>query len=103
MLCRLLVTFSWTLLVHAIFESAGAVSIRNTQEWSEMTPDDETGIRVAQWNKEMNVNPEELGSYLEGDIIVIRRTKRSGMKEETYHWPNGVVPYKISGNFSRYL
>ncbi|XP_012526656.1 astacin-like metalloprotease toxin 5 [Monomorium pharaonis] len=96
MLRQLLVIFTWTSLVLTI--SASAI-IRNSDESYDMTPDEETGARVAQWNKEMNVNPEEMGSYIEGDIMLTRNTKRSGIIAEDLFWPNARIPYEIHGNF----
>ncbi|XP_011704691.1 PREDICTED: zinc metalloproteinase nas-7-like [Wasmannia auropunctata] len=100
MACQPLVTFAWTLLVLAMSESAGAIPYtRNTRELPMMVPDKETGARVAKWTKEMNVNPEELGSYFEGDIMITRNTKRNGATDESLRWPNCVVPYEINGDF----
>ncbi|XP_011704689.1 PREDICTED: zinc metalloproteinase nas-4-like [Wasmannia auropunctata] len=100
MICRLLITFAWTLSVFAIFASAIPYT-RDTKEMPMMVPDKETGARVAKWTKEMNVNPEELGGYFEGDIMLIKNTNRNGLKNEATRWPNRVVPYKISGNFNK--
>lgn len=100
---RLLVhTLVWTLFILTLFESAKiAPPLMNIDD--EMYPDEETGRRVAQWTKEMKVNPEELGSYLEGDIMVTKDTKRNGLTDESKRWPNGIIPYIITGNFSKYL
>ncbi|KAH8388631.1 hypothetical protein KR093_011566 [Drosophila rubida] len=48
------------------------------------------------------VNPEELGSYLEGDILVPQTdlTMKNGLTTQSSRWPNGVVPYEIRGNFN---
>ncbi|XP_011704690.1 PREDICTED: low choriolytic enzyme-like [Wasmannia auropunctata] len=95
-----LFTFAWTLLVFAIFESAVAISyVRNTEEWYKTVPDHETGIKVALWTKEMNINPEELGSYFEGDIMITGNTKRNGDTNENLRWSNGIIPYIIADHF----
>ncbi|XP_017861471.1 PREDICTED: astacin-like [Drosophila arizonae] len=67
-------------------------------------PDQElTGARVANLSADSDVNPEELGSYLEGDILVPQPaiTMRNGMVSQSLRWPNGVVPYRIEGDFDR--
>lgn len=48
------------------------------------------------------VNPEELGSYLEGDILVPTDgvTTKNGLTTQSSRWPNAVVPYEIRGNFN---
>ncbi|KAL3270928.1 hypothetical protein HHI36_021434 [Cryptolaemus montrouzieri] len=63
-------------------------------------PDEESGRNVASWNENSKVNPEELGNYFEGDIRMHERTGKNGLKDETYRWSNGVIPYEISGHFS---
>jgi len=102
MLCRLLVALLWTLLVLTIFESVGAVPVDDSVEWPGIIPDEETGVRVAQWTKESKVNPEELGSYLEGDIMVTKSITRNGIKNSKARWPDGTIPYVISGTFNSY-
>lgn len=63
-------------------------------------PDNDTGLKVAQWHPGMDVNPEELGSYAEGDILFPPTIGRNGLKAESARWPNGVVPFVISPYFS---
>jgi hypothetical protein len=46
-----------------------------------------------------HTNAEELGPYLEGDLLV--PTSRSGMKAESLRWKNGEVPFEIRGSFSK--
>ncbi|XP_011193243.2 high choriolytic enzyme 1 [Zeugodacus cucurbitae] len=68
------------------------------------TPDNEvTAQLVANYTAEESpVNPEELGSYLEGDILVPigKVSTRNGITTPSSRWPNGVVPYEIRGNFN---
>ncbi|KAH8359015.1 hypothetical protein KR093_003871 [Drosophila rubida] len=52
-------------------------------------------------------NPEELGTYLEGDILIPfnrwhedSEGNRNGLLALSTHWPGGVVPYEIKGQFS---
>ncbi|XP_004530383.1 high choriolytic enzyme 1 [Ceratitis capitata] len=68
------------------------------------TPDNEvTAQLVANYTAEESpVNPEELGSYLEGDILVPKPPvmTRNGVTTQSSRWPNGVVPFEIRGNFN---
>lgn len=66
-------------------------------------PKPESGIRVAQWNLRTDVNPEELGEYIEGDILFPSAMGRNGLKATSARWPNGIVPYMISPYFSKKL
>lgn len=97
----MLVILIWTIFVLTLFELARAVPLRTNIH--KMTPDEETGKRIAQWTKEMNVNPEELGSYFQGDIMITRNPQRNGLKDESTRWPNKTIPYVITGNFSKYF
>jgi len=65
-------------------------------------PDNDTGLRVARWHEGMDVNPEELGDYAEGDILFPSVYGRNGLKSDTARWPNGIVPFMISPYFSEY-
>lgn len=46
-------------------------------------------------------NAEEVGPYLEGDLL-IPTMGRNGMKPEALRWKNGEVPFEIRGNFSEW-
>ncbi|XP_015592931.1 zinc metalloproteinase nas-13 isoform X2 [Cephus cinctus] len=63
-------------------------------------PNNDTGIKVAEWSEETGVNPEELGEYAEGDILFPAGMGRNGLKAETARWPGGVIPYMISPYFN---
>lgn len=57
---------------------------------------------MASWSPLDSVNPEELGSYAEGDIVMPKiASARNGLKAESSHWKGGVVPYRISDDFSK--
>jgi hypothetical protein len=58
-------------------------------------------MRVAAWKNDSEVNPEELGLYLEGDIMA--RNSRNGLTSEAARWPGGVIPFEIGGYFSECL
>lgn len=64
-------------------------------------PNSQSGDNLNQWQQSENINPEELGTYLEGDILfpMNSSTSRNGIVGQTYRWPNGVVPFEISGGF----
>lgn len=95
---------TWIFVVFT-FASAGPISdVRDAGLQLALTiPDNESGVKVAGWTENMNMNPEELGNYLEGDIMVTEGTVRNGAKDPKLRWPNGVIPYVINGNFSKYL
>lgn len=65
-------------------------------------PDEkETGKVVEEYTAESGVNPEELGSYVEGDILFTeQRTGRNGLAKQTARWPHGIVPFSIEANFN---
>lgn len=64
-------------------------------------PDMESGQMVNNWQPSDPWNPEELGNYFEGDILMPKTSSsaRNGLKGESYRWPNGIIPFEIKGNF----
>ncbi|XP_037032580.1 zinc metalloproteinase nas-4-like isoform X2 [Bradysia coprophila] len=67
-------------------------------------PSREVGVEVANWNPDQNRgNPEELGTYLEGDILFPSPKSRNGLIDETTRWPNATVPFEIVGDFGKFL
>ncbi|KAM7361905.1 zinc metalloproteinase nas-1-like [Cochliomyia hominivorax] len=63
-----------------------------------------TGNLVAEYKpNDTSVNPEELGSYFEGDILMPENLLlvKNGINSKTSRWPNGDVPFEIAGDFSR--
>lgn len=63
-------------------------------------PDKDVGLKVANWkDNEQSGNPEELGSYLEGDILFPSGQSRNGLIGETYRWPDGIIKFEIVGDF----
>lgn len=67
-------------------------------------PDTEgTAALVANYTADnADVNPEELGSYLEGDILIPNRgvLTKNGITSQSSRWTNGIVPFEIRGNFN---
>ncbi|KAH8409659.1 hypothetical protein KR222_001294, partial [Zaprionus bogoriensis] len=46
-------------------------------------------------------NPEEMGDYFQGDIVLSPRiTMRNGMPYPSARWPNATVPYELLGEFT---
>lgn len=66
-------------------------------------PDMKTGELLKNWQPDDNgENPEELGSYPEGDILFPMNSStnsRNGMVSQSFRWPNAVIPYEIVGSF----
>ncbi|XP_011632701.1 zinc metalloproteinase nas-4-like [Pogonomyrmex barbatus] len=98
-MCRSII-FAWALFVLTTFTSSGPVSLVDVDGSFSMIPNEESGIKVAQWTENMKMNPEELGSYLEGDIILTKDSARNGAADESLRWPNGIIPFVITGNFN---
>ncbi len=64
-------------------------------------PDNETGRNLEQW-KPGGANPEEIGTYFEGDILTPReKVGRNGIAHPAYRWTDATIPYIISGTFSQ--
>ena len=67
-------------------------------------PDDKhTAVLVANYTpEEFSVNPEELGTYLEGDILIPKQRliMKNGITSQSSRWPKGIVPYEIHDNFN---
>ncbi|XP_055324074.1 hatching enzyme 1.2 isoform X2 [Sitodiplosis mosellana] len=63
-------------------------------------PSNKTGQLVATYDPSTSeMNPEELGEYLEGDMLIRPDFGRNGLIASSSHWPGGVVPFEISGYF----
>lgn len=57
---------------------------------------------MANWSELSLVNPEEVGDYAQGDILMPPQQGRNGVREEVLRWPQGHIPYRIDGYFSTY-
>lgn len=62
------------------------------------------GYAVSLWTPESDLNPEELGEYAQGDLLIPPGNfeARNGLRATSTHWPKGVIPYEISPYFSKY-
>ncbi|XP_026755052.2 hatching enzyme 1.2-like isoform X2 [Galleria mellonella] len=65
------------------------------------TPTNESGHSVANWTESSLMNPEEMGEYAEGDILIPKPRGRNGISHETLRWPGGIIPYVIEGHFNQ--
>lgn len=67
-------------------------------------PNQRSGKSLKAWSEAKgNGNPEEQGSYFEGDILLDLRQAglaRNGILDELSKWTNKIVPYEIKGSFS---
>lgn len=64
-------------------------------------PDNETGTKLDQW-KPGGQNPEEVGNYYEGDILIPRSmVGRNGIAHPSYRWKDATIPYVIKGTFTQ--
>lgn len=63
-------------------------------------PDASTGELVAKYDPlTATINPEELGSYAAGDILVPGQTGRNGLVASSARWPKGRIPFVIGSKF----
>ncbi|XP_031620738.1 zinc metalloproteinase nas-4-like isoform X2 [Contarinia nasturtii] len=63
-------------------------------------PSNRTGQLVAEFDPTTSqLNPEELGEYLEGDMLMPPNFGRNGLIASASHWPGGIVPFDIEGYF----
>lgn len=66
-------------------------------------PDEEVGkILQEAYNETTDLNPEEMGSYFEGDILMPKIEGRSALSDTSKRWPRGEVPFVIKGNFRKF-
>lgn len=60
-----------------------------------------TGEAVASWSESSLVNPEELGEYFEGDILMPPVILRNGLINLSSRWTDAIVPYDFEGSFCK--
>lgn len=66
-------------------------------------PDEANGEVLRSLTADNLTNPEELGNYLEGDMLIVKSDGRNGLRATAKRWPNGRVPYKMGGGFSKLM
>ncbi|XP_060806699.1 zinc metalloproteinase nas-4 isoform X1 [Amyelois transitella] len=66
------------------------------------SPSNKSGESLSTWNETSLMNPEEMGEYAEGDILIPKTSAqgRNGIRHEAMRWPDGVIPYSLEGYFS---
>ncbi|XP_004519842.1 zinc metalloproteinase nas-4-like [Ceratitis capitata] len=65
-------------------------------------PDQVAGAKLADLKGDTLQNPDELGPYLEGDLLIPNGKQlpfRNGLIAYSARWPGAVVPYEIDGRF----
>lgn len=83
-------------------DGGGVIDLSHLGERMYGTPDESIGNLLMDWDDNKPFNPEEIGSYLEGDILLPVGQGRSGLIDQSTRWPNGVIPYVIDGGFSKF-
>ncbi|CAH1143211.1 unnamed protein product, partial [Phyllotreta striolata] len=54
------------------------------------------------WNEFSLQNPEELGSFIEGDLIIINNNlAKNGIMNLSKRWENGIIPFEIKGWYKK--
>lgn len=67
-------------------------------------PNNQTGLLLSSYDPNTDTrNPEEIGEYLEGDILIPPSQARNGLIAMTSHWPGAIVPFEIRGYFGMYF
>lgn len=67
-------------------------------------PDENVGDIIKNWNTDVDgYHPEQMGNYWGGDIYIPTPLTRNGIIDMSKKWKNGIVPFQISGNFSKLL
>lgn len=72
----------------------------NNEDRFELEIPYETNV-VENWDENSIENPEELGEYIEGDMLFPNDIARNGLKAEWTRWPNAEIPFEIKGIFSK--
>lgn len=67
------------------------------------TPSTDVGQSLTKWMQSSTRygNAEEIGSYMEGDILFPNGQSRNGIRPEVFRWPNGHIPFEVRGKFSK--
>lgn len=105
-----LVSFSLELFIIIQIETMSVgwlmvIALVNCQQFIFMShlepmPNLRVGELVANYNPENSLrNPEELGNYVEGDMVMRSERGRTALTSPTARWPDGIVPFEINGNF----
>ncbi|XP_050324461.1 zinc metalloproteinase nas-1 [Bactrocera neohumeralis] len=88
----------------AFIEKQGLIDLTRFGERIYGHPDKAAGEKLSNLEAYEMLNPEELGPYLEGDLLIPHGQKliyRNGLTAYSARWPRGIVPYEIKGRFSQ--
>lgn len=88
----------------AFIDKQGLIDLTRFGERIFGQPNKTAGEKLSNLEADAMLNPEELGPYLEGDLLIPRGKKiiyRNGLTAYSARWPRGVVPYEIYGRFSQ--
>ncbi|XP_063833349.1 zinc metalloproteinase nas-14-like [Ostrinia nubilalis] len=89
------------LMGNGIDDGDDAIDISHLGPDAYGSPKNESGEALSQWTEDSLMNPEEMGEYAEGDILMPSATVRNGMRDQTFRWANGIIPYVIEGYFNQ--
>ncbi|CAH4028096.1 low choriolytic enzyme-like isoform X1 [Pieris brassicae] len=81
-------------------EGDGEIDVSDLGPQAYGVPTNESGAALTEWTESSLMNPEEMGGYLEGDIL-IPGLARNGMRDKTARWTNGIIPYIIDGGYTQ--
>lgn len=56
---------------------------------------------VSEWQPSDYQNPEELGTFFQGDIVLPTNEGKNGLVDKSRRWTNGVVPYVFAASVSQ--
>lgn len=50
---------------------------------------------------------EQMGNHFEGDLIlnpiqIVQLLSKTGIKNTNYRWANGIIPYQIANDYSKF-
>lgn len=64
-------------------------------------PDESVGKAVNDWVPTDIQNPEELGTYVEGDMLIPGLEGRNGLVRKSSRWVNAIVPFTFAPSLSK--
>lgn len=79
----------------------GVINLSHLDKSLYGVPDEEAGKQLNNWKPENGGNPEEQGTYLEGDMLITKPEGRNGLIDTSKRWTNGIIPFRIEGSFSK--
>lgn len=93
---------AWKNIILILLFISASLSLPLDDEGFLEEPNQITGKKVEEWTEESGMNPEEMGEYLEGDIIATgTKNLKNGMLDANLKWKDGVVPYEIGSYFTK--